>query len=153
MKNLYCNVVLLTFILSSCGNEDGNNSGGINIDYVGQWTLTFVATYQGSECSGDMMGSGDGSTNGSTFVTLYEDGTYLNTDNLACTEPGNANDNNCQGTWSSDESAITLTSFFSMDYSLGQENGATTMTSELEGSTTSNGETYATCTKSVFTQQ
>ena len=153
MRNLYSSLVLFSLILFSCDDGDGNNSGSINIDYIGQWTLTFVATYQSSECSGDMMGSGDGSTDGSIFITLYEDGTYLNTDDFACSEPGNANDNNCQGTWSSDESVITLTSFFSMDYSLGQENGATTMTLELEGSTTSNGETYATCTKSVFTQQ
>ena len=153
MRNLYSSLVLFSLILFSCDDGDGNNSGSINIDYIGQWTLTFVATYQSSECSGDMMGSGDGSTDGSIFITLYEDGTYLNTDDFACPEPGNANDNNCQGTWSSDESVITLTSFFSMYYSLGQENGATTMTLELEGSTTSNGETYATCTKSVFTQQ
>lgn len=152
MKNIIAFTTLL-FLFTSCGDEDDNNSTSNNIDYIGQWTLTFSGTYEGSECSGDLMGTGDGSTDGSTFITLYEDGTYLSTDSFFCTEPDNVNDPNCQGTWSSNTSGIIITSFFPITYTVDEGSGVRTMTSELQGEMTSNGETTQTCQKSIYTQQ
>ena len=99
------------------------------------------------------MGSGDGSTDGSTFYTLYEDGTYLSTDSFFCSAPDNSNEPSCQGTWSSNNTGITLYSFFPTTYDLNQTNGIWTMTSELKDEMTSYGETTATCSKSIYTQQ
>ena len=152
MKNLIA-LTIISLFFTSCSDENDNDSTSNDLDYIGQWLLTFSGTYEGSECSGDLMGSGDGSTDGSTFITLYEDGTYLSTDSFFCIEPDNVNDPNCQGTWSSNTSGVIITSFFSITYLVDEENGMRTMTSELQGEMTSNGETTQTCSKSIYTQQ
>jgi len=152
MKNLII-LIISMLIFTSCGSENDNDSTSNNLDFIGQWTLTFSGTYEGNECSGDLMGSGDGSTNGSSFVTLYEDGTCLSTDNFFCTEPDNVDDPNCQGTWSSNSSEIIITSFFPITYTVEEDNGIRTMTTELQGEMTSNGVTTETCSKSIYTQQ
>lgn len=152
MKNLIILTIPL-LLFTSCSDENESAESSNNLDYIGKWTLTFSGTYEGSECSGNLMGSGDGSTDGSTFLTLYEDGTYLSTDNFFCTEPENVNDPNCNGTWTSNNSEIIITSFFPIPYTVDEENGIRTITSELQGEMTSNGVTTETCSKSIYTQE
>ena len=96
------------------------------------------------------MGSGDGTvTNGTTFITLSDDGSYLSTDAFFCPDPDNKNNDFCKGTWSSSGSEISI-GFVTYTIISGTN---TTMISELPMEVTSNGVSSNQCSKTIYTKE
>ena len=149
--------ICLVSLIFYAGCEDSESSGGLNEAYIGKWTLSFSATYEGESCSGNPMGGRDGTvSNSTTSITLNADGSYLNSDAMMCAEPGNASDENCKGTWESSENKIklTLSAFpISMEYNVSESEGISTMSLENLGESTSNGLTIGICQKTSYTKE
>ena len=149
--------ICLMSLIFYAGCEDSESSGALNEAYVGKWTYSFSATYEGESCSGTPMGGGDGTvSNSTTSITLNADGSYLQSDAMICTEPGNASDENCKGTWESTDNKVklTLSAFpISMEYNVLENEGISTMSLESLGEQTSNGVTNDICQKTSYTKE
>tara|TARA_Y100001934_G_C12221009_1_gene710748 strand:- start:592 stop:1110 length:519 start_codon:yes stop_codon:yes gene_type:complete len=150
MKN---NIFILSlFIFISCNSSNGTGSSQTcDSIHSGSWTITENGKYENSNCTGNRIQNGNCSSyqynnqqeceeNGSTWIfttseqtlILNEDCSYLVQDNSFC----NASDEDydvdfCSGDWSSNSTAITITSFFSVDYIFDNDE-KTMMTSQLE---------------------
>jgi len=172
MKNII--LILGLFILISCNSSSGTrSSGACQEDYVGNWLLTENGKYENSNCTGERIQNGNCDNweynnkeeceeNGSTwtFTTsellyqLNEDCSYLVEDNYFCdSDNEDYNLDWCSGDWSSSSTAITLTSFFPVNY-IFENDEKTIMTSTLEVTQmVGTDDEYDECQYSTYTKQ
>lgn len=104
----------------------------INTDYVGDWTQTYFAQYDGEECSGSP--TFEDSEPGMTY-TLNDDGTVRIIGTLGCDETTAEDEEICQSTWGATDTSIKIgTGFLSSEYTLGTDtDDSTIMTNEIQG--------------------
>ena len=148
-------VALLGAIHFGCGEEkaEPETEYSINPDYVGDWTQTYFAQYDGDECSGEP--SFENSEVGMTY-TLNEDGTVRITGTLGCDETTSEEEETCQSTWGATDTSIKIgTGIMSTVYTLGSDtDGSMIMTSEMQAQAGSSEDDMSPiCQYNEFTQE
>ena len=156
-------IILATLTLavySGCGEDkttDDTESADVeytvNAEYVGDWTQTYFAQYDGEACSGDP--TFEDNEIGMNY-TLNDDGSVLITGSLGCEEETAASTDMCQSTWGASGTTIKIgAGAYGMEYTVSTDtDGSTIMTSEVQGQAGSSPEDASPiCQYSKYTKQ
>ncbi|MEC7986120.1 MAG: hypothetical protein VX278_13230 [Myxococcota bacterium] len=140
MKERMVLITLLTLIHSGCGDDKASTDTttgtdaeyAVNDEYVGDWTQTYFAQYDGDACSGDP--TFEETDSGMTY-TLSDDGSVLISGSLGCDDTTNASNEMCQSTWGANGSTIRIgQGLVATEFTVGTDtDGSTIMTSEVQG--------------------
>tara|TARA_Y100000748_G_C15202612_1_gene374124 strand:+ start:31 stop:489 length:459 start_codon:yes stop_codon:yes gene_type:complete len=149
----YTNILLLvgSILVFSCEDDEGSGSDySVNADYVGNWTRTYFAQYDGDACSGTPEYVDTVST---MTYALNDDGTVSIT-GIFCNET-NATDEMCQSTWGASGTTIRIgSSPFHTEFVVEDVNEGLTMTSKVQVEIGSSLDDLSpACQETIYTKQ